>query len=420
MAEFYGLARGVARVAGVVAALATLAVPAAANADADADCAGDRHCLAKALYASCVRQQSAALYEEAATCYDRFATHHPQEPERVPALSDAVIFRLGLGDETAATKDAATFVRTWGRTRRTQAAAVELALALHYAENGAKDRARGTLRSGMETFDGGPVDLAIRAHALAATLAETPALARDEHARVLALWADPGAAERALRASWPDESEGQVDRRLARILNAVGAARIFVADQRRLTEVDSLKLPAFIGTIEHVALERYADKALRDWYVKKRAAIESVEAEYVKVLDIRPLAPPGAVIAAGAAVGTMWGDFADDFRRIPTPTGWKKDAPLYKSYLESVDAMAAPLRATRAKPAMKKCLDLSIKYQYVDDGSRACAAWLSSHYEREFLRVDELIPAYRAASGPASALSRKDPPLPRPSLPPDR
>jgi hypothetical protein len=54
----------------------------------------------------------------------------------------------------------------------------------------------------------------------------------------------------------------------------------------------------------------------------------------------------------------MWADFADDFRRVPAPAGSKKDAPLYKAYLEAVDAMAAPLRATRAKPAMKKCLDL--------------------------------------------------------------
>jgi len=375
---------------------------------------------AKAMFALGSGYQSMALYEQAADWYERFAALHPREPESVAALSDAVILRLGLGDTTAATNDARTFVKTWGRTRRTQAAQIELALALHHAEHGAKERARAMLRGVTENVDRGPIDLTIRAHALAATLAETPALARDEHAKVLAAWADPEAAERALRRSWPDESEGQVDRRLARVLNAVGAARFFVAEQRRRAEVDSLKLPVFTGTIDHVALERFADKPLRDWYVKKRAAIESVETEYLKVLEIRPLPPPASVIAAAGAVGAMWGELADDFRRVPAPAGWKKDAPLYKAYLEAVDAMAAPLREARAKPAMKKCLDLSIKYQYADDASRACATWLSSHYEREFLRVDEIIPALQDPPGPAFARSRQDPPLRRPSPPPDR
>jgi hypothetical protein len=116
----------------------------------------------------------------------------------------------------------------------------------------------------------------------------------------------------------------------------------------------------------------------------------------------------------------MWGELADDFRRVPAPAAWKKDPALYKAYFDALEAMSEPIRTRFAKPAMKKCLDLSIKYQYVDAGSRTCEAWLVSHYKTEFPAVDELIPAFRDPPGAAWALSRPDPPLRAPLLPPDR
>jgi hypothetical protein len=272
----------------------------------------------------------------------------------------------------------------------------------------------------MEMLDRGPIDLTIRAHALAATLAETPAAASVEHAKVLAAWADPEAGDRALRRGWPGESEGQLDRRLARVLNAVGAARFFAAEERRHAEVDSVKLPAYVGAIERVALLAVAPSTFRDWYVKKREAIERVEREYMKVLETRPVPPPAWVIAAGAAVGGMWGELADDFRRVPVPAAWKKDPALYKAYSAALEAMSEPIRTRFAKPAMKKCVDLSVKYQYVDASSRTCEAWLVSHYKTELPAVDELIPALRDPPGPASATARQGPPLRAPLLPPDR
>ena len=364
--------------------------------------------------------QSTARFAEAADVYERFAALYPRESEAPTALSDAVILRLGLGEAAAATRDIGRFRETWGATRRKESAQLELVLAMHHAEHGERDRARATLRSAMDRLDHAPIDLVIRAHALAATLAETPLGAHEEHAKVLAAWSDPGAAEGALRRAWPSETEGQVDRRLARVLVAVGVARMSVADERRHAEVDSVKFPAYAGAVEHGALSAYARGALRDWYVKKRAAIERVEPEYVKVLDIKPLPPPASVIAAGAAVGAMWGELADDFRRVPVPAAWKKEPALHRDYFDALEAMSEPIRTRFAKPAMKKCLDLSIKYEYADESSRACEAWLVSHYKTEFPAVDELIPGFRQPPGPASALRRSDPPLREPAPPPDR
>jgi tetratricopeptide (TPR) repeat protein len=405
--------------------LATALVLAPARAAwADGDCPNDAARDGEGCARPMVRlgrsYQSTARFAEAAEIYERFATLYPREPEAPSALTDAVILRLGLGDAATATKDIARFRDTWGAARRTESAQLELVLAMHHAEHGERDRARATVRGAMDRLDHAPIDLAIRAHALAASLAETPLGAHEEHAKVLAAWNDPEAAEAALRRAWPAESEGQLDRRLARVLNAVGAARIFVADERRHAEVESVRLPAYAGAIEHGALSAYARGALREWFVKKRAAIERVEPEYMKVLDIKPLPPPASVIAAGAAVGAMWGELADDFRRVPMPAAWKKEPALHKDYFDALEAMSEPIRTRFAKPAMKKCLDLSIKYVYADASSRACEAWLVSHYKAEFPAVDELIPGFRQPSGPASALLRPDPPLREPSPPPGR
>ena len=188
---------------------------------------------AKAMYRVGTGYQAMGLYEEAADWYERFAAVHPREPEAVNALSDAVILRLGLGNDVAATKDAATVFKTWSATHRPQAAQLALTLAAHHAERGEKEKARAILRGAMDLLDRSPLDLAIRAHALAAQLAETPAFARVEYAKVRAAWADPDAAEAMIRRSWPGEDQGQLDRRVARVLNAVGEALFFAAQERR-------------------------------------------------------------------------------------------------------------------------------------------------------------------------------------------
>ena len=404
----------------VVAALLATAALAVARpaAGSGGDCADDS--AAKTMYRVGTSYQAMGLYEEAAECYERLATLHPRDTESAAALSDAAILRLGLGDDASAIKDVARFLESWGYTRRPEVAQLELMVATHRAERGEKERARATLRGSMEMLDRAPIDLTIRAHALAATLAETPAIARAEHAKVRAAWADPEAGERALRRGWPNDDQARLDRRLARVLDDVGAALFFAAEERRHAEVDSVKLPLHTGAIDRAALDSYATTTLRDWYMKRRAAIERLEPEYLALLQLRPVPPPRWVIAAGSATGAMWGDFADDLRRVAAPAAWKKEPLLYKAYTEALDAMREPILTGRAKPAMKKCLDLSVKYQLTDEHSRTCEAWLVAHYTREFPAIDELIPPLRQPPGPASALHRPDSPLRAPLLPPDR
>ena len=354
---------------------------------------------AKAMYRVGTGYQAMGLYEEAAEWYERFAAIHSREPDAVTALSDAVILRLALGDDAAATKDVAMAVERSGVATRGKTAALVFGLAAHQAERGQKEKARATLRGALGLLDRGPLDITIRSHALLATLAETPVVARAEHAKVRSAWANPAAAERTLRGGWPGESEGQLDHRVARVLNDVGAALFFAAEERRHAEVDSVKLPLHTGPFDQTALTAYASTPLRDWAAQRRAAIERLKSQYLLILDLEPWPSPRWVIAAGSAVGSMWGELADDLHRVAAAAAWKKDPILYKSLMDALDAMGGPILAARAKSAMKKCIDLSVKYQFTDEHSRSCEAWLLVHDKTEFHAVEELIPPLRPPPG---------------------
>jgi hypothetical protein len=132
-----------------------------------------------------------------------------------------------------------------------------------------------------------------------------------------------------------------------------------------------------------------------------------VEPEYAKILELKPVAPPKWVIAAGSRAGLMWGDFVDDFRRAPIPKSWR-GTELGLIYMGELDRVSEPYKSNNARPALKKCLDLSTKYQYFDGFSRSCEVWLAKYYKDEYHVVDELRGAPTMAN---SGLDEKSPPV---------
>lgn len=337
------------------------------------------------------RHQSVAEYEEAAQGLERFAALDPRSAAAPTALSDAILLRLGLSQDTEAANDVATFTKNWSATRSAESAQLALLLAGHHAERGNRDKARGILVAAMPSLDRGPLDLQAGAHVLLARVS-APAVAKEEHARVRALWKDPAAAEQAIRRGWPAEDQAKTDRRLGRTLNAVGESTFAAAEERRLAEVVPVKLPAYTGAADRAAILTHVQTKVKDWFEKKRRAIELVEAEYTKVLAIRPLPPPKWAIASAGAVGAMWSDFADEHRRVPVAAAVRKDPELMKAYVEAVESLIGSIRARAAKPAMKKCVDLSVRYGHTDERSQACAAWLTRTYRTEYPAIQEIVP----------------------------
>lgn len=344
--------------------------------------------------------QAIGIYDSAADWHERYASEYPNDGEAHLSLSDAMILRLGLSDQEQALKDANVFFKTYFRTRPKETAAVFLAIVLHHVEQGAISDAQTTLTQYMSLFDAAPLDIRVRAHAVAAKI--LPGGHR-HWALVRELWADPQRAERDLRASWPGEDAWRSDRRLAQVLTAVGDVIVAEADYRRFAEVDSIGFPAFARTNDKAGIEAFVTGDVKEWMVKKRAAIEGVEAAYVQALDIKPIPAPRAVTASAGGVAKMWAALADDLRTGPSGAAWQRDAKLRKVYADAVGPFADEMRSTRAKPTMKKCVELSVKYQFVDDRAHECEAWLVKTFPKEFHAVEEIVPALRA--GPRTQLS---------------
>jgi tetratricopeptide (TPR) repeat protein len=366
----------------------------------------------KATYEIGGNYQAIAVYDAASTWYETYADLKPTPEKADLALSDAVQLRLGLGQEAEAIKDAATFRAKFGATKAIQTAAIQFAIGAHYASKEDWVAAKTALQGAMGLIDRAPPDIQIQAHATLARaftkIHGSEPQAKGEYARVRGLWSNPDAAIAKINESYSSEDEGARTKRLAKTLNSVGEAYFYAAEEARHAIVDPIKFPEYHGAGNKADVLKHIQTKVKDWYGKKKAAIEKVEPDYIKILDLKPTAPPMWVIAAGSKSGLMWGKFVDEFRAAPIPVEWKKDAELRGTYYDALDAASEPFKAGNAKPALKKCLDLSVQYQYFDSYSRDCEVWLAKNYKAEYHVVDELRGAPTLSN---SGLEDKPPPL---------
>ncbi len=347
----------------------------------------------KAVYEIGLNYQAIAVYDEAAGWYERFARESPGRDLAPQGLEDAVVLRLGLGQEEQAERDGELFDKAYRATHAALAAQIAFAVGAHDVEREDWATARRRLSSAMGEIDrSAAVDVKIEAHALLGralwkTGGETGAAA--EFAKVRALFRDPEATLAKLREG---ADEPQVARRVGKVLTAVGEALYFSAEEKRKA-VDRIVFPAYKGSGSRDDVLAHVNGKVADWMKRKRAVIEETEREYRKILDLQPSPPPRWVIAAGARVGQMWSKYVAEFRAAPIPRQWlQKGDPwdeIRAVYYEAIDKASEPQRQ-RAKQAYEACLSYSSKYEYFDEHSRTCEVWLSRNYATQYHAIDEL------------------------------
>ena len=366
----------------------------------------------KATYEIGGNYQAIAVYDQAAIWYEKYADLKPMPEKADQALSDAVQLQLGLGHEDEAIKDADAFRKKFGASKASETAAIQFAIGAHYAEKEDWTAAKLALSGSMSIINKAPPDIQVQAHATLgrafAHLRDGASSAKSEYATVRGIWKDPAAAVARINESYKTEDEGQRGKRLAKSLNAVGEAYFYSAEEARKAIVEPIVFPVYKGAGNKADVLKHIQTKVKDWYTKKRDAIAKVEPEYFKILEIQPIKPPKWVIAAGSRAGLMWGDFVDQFRAAPIPKEWKTDPELRGAYYDALDAASEPFKRDHAKPALKKCLDLSVQQQYFDEYSRSCEVWLAKNYKSEYHVVDELRGAPTLSN---SGLDDKPPPL---------
>ena len=381
--------------------------------DADACPKGCKSDLAKkAIYEIGGNYQAIAVYEKAAEYYERYAAADQTGEGADQALQDATVLRLGLGQEDEAIKDAANFRKYYGAKKPAQTAAIAYAVGAHYADKENWEQARTTLRGASSVLSKAAPDIQVQAQAtLGRAAAKTKGGEREAagaYAKVRALWGSGDDAMAKMKAAYPNDDEGSLNRRLGKALTAVGEAYFFSAERMKEEKVDPVRFPEYRGPGSKDTVLKHINTKVKDWLEKKRDAITKVEAEYKKIVDLKPEPPPRWVIAAGSRVGLMWGNFVDEFRSAPIPKEWKTDADLRGTYYDALDGASEPIKSGKAKPALVTCLNYSVKFQYFDDYSRNCEVWLAKNYKAEYHVVDELRGSPTLAN---NALDEKSPPL---------
>jgi TolA-binding protein len=353
----------------------------------------------KSVYEIGGNYQAIAVYDEAANWYERYAKDNPKDDKAAQALSDAVVIRLGLGQEREAILDSDLFSKNFSN-HPAESAQIAFAIGAHYVDKEDWGEARKRLSTSMAQIDrNATLDVQVQAHALAGRVfakLNAGTQATPEYDKVRRAWANPAAAVKKLDSAGGDE--GTRIHRLAKTLTAVGEAYFYFAELRK-RETDKIKFPEYKGSGSRDEVMKHIKTKVLDWMKKKQASIEETDKEYQKIIKLEPTPPPVWVIAAGSRVGQMWGKFVAEFRAAPIPREWKGHGPvpgagdltydeLRGAYYQSLDEASEPKKQA-AKAAYKTCLDLSVKYQYFDEYSRKCEEWLSKNYGAEYHLIDE-------------------------------
>ena len=381
-----------ARIVGAAALLA----PALAAAEEEP---AEAHPIVDAICARGTRLEQVAEYESAAELLEECAKLSGAEGP----LARAIVLRLGLDQRDVAFYSVARYVRWFGKTNPAMASSVVLALALSHEEREDWARALQVMEERRDLLRAAPMEVRVRAHvakglALLATRKGTEGLA--ELAAARALYGDGEAIEKEIATSWPAAEPWQKDRRLGKVIQAYGVALVTLADAERTTRLAGLAPPVYAGPRTEAAVLAFLAAKGPPWMVKRRAALAAAEGPYLAVLDIKPVPPPAAVIDAASAVASMWADYADDIARIVPRDGWPPSAGATAgrpppAVVRGVAELRDSVTAQHVLPAMKKCLDLSVKYQFTDARSRACEAWLTKNDPDHYHAGSELSPGVR-------------------------
>ncbi|HRI68450.1 MAG TPA: hypothetical protein PK156_29680 [Polyangium sp.] len=363
----------------------------------------------KALFQLAEDYKALSEYAKSAEFYEKAALKASSMPEAPDGLVDATIFRLSLGEIDLAVKNAELYDKLFGAAKPEMAVTVWLGIGRTLVDAQRFEEAKPILIKIMPRVDkvGAVRDRFLAHAALGRTFSKLNDKQGAEHEYdiVRALWKN---TEIQKRLSTDAEAD---PRNLGKVLNAVGEALFFFAEQKRQA-VDAIRYPEYKGPAEMDQMLKHINTKVVDWIKQKKPAIEEAEQAYLQIVNLQPAPPPRWLVASSSRVGAMWAKFVAEFRAAPIPDAWKKGGPvpgtqdltfedIRKEYYAKLDEASEPQKQ-KAKAAYKQCVGFSAKFEYKDEFSRSCENWLEKNYRKEFVRVDEFIPAIRMPSTPFS------------------
>ena len=235
----------------------------------------DKSELAKdAMYKIGGNYQAIAVYDQASDWYERYAKENPHRKNADKALSDAIVLRLGLGQEDIAVADVKQYQKDYGNSnadgdradRLRHRRALRRQGGLGQRAQGARGR-DGDARQGAAGHPGaGARDARARAACTSRREKSAPGRVRQGPQALGRRQRGAGEDQRRLQGrgrgpARPPARQGARRRRRGDVLRRRGA--------RSTTKVDSIPFPVYKGPGTKDDIKKYMDKTLKPWVAEE-------------------------------------------------------------------------------------------------------------------------------------------------------
>jgi len=387
-----------------------------------------------------------AFYDRASEELENYAKKYAGEKDAHDAMSDAVFYRKGIGDDAKAIEDTKYYVKTFGTKMPAEAANAAFSLTTIYEKQGDKDAVVKHLKEYIHTWGAkGGSDKLVIAHAkIGQILFESSCPVKLVDGSCVKITRERAVVTKkavkkkkgkevyvAPKQCGPDSKiKLQVvkrdDRKVREALQEYAAAakefskvsgdsegalgaRYYMA-MGKVAEADvefekflDIKFPQNLnfgdGLPEHKKqneeLSKKSKKRFEDWLATKNKAAEAANSKYSAVFAIKDSANS---IAAAARVGQITQNFSDalftaeipeDVRRSQMIEGYDLAQDKVDAYCDALTTAAEPL-AEKSLAAYGICLSKSTELGWFSEWSKLCERELGQIKPEDFPTASEL------------------------------
>jgi tetratricopeptide (TPR) repeat protein len=375
-----------------------------------------------------------AYYDRASDKLEQYAKKYAGEKDAYDAMSNAVFFRKGIGDDTKAIENTKYFIKTFSQKKPQEAASAMFSLTSIYEKQGDPDVVIKHLRDYIRTFgDKGGADRVIVAYAKIGQIlwhqscpvkevdgscirvireraistkkakktkkgvVEQPlqcgpeskikltVVLRDEVKQKQALQAFSAAAKEY------EKRQGKIGGDEAAARYYYGIAKLADAD-KEFEAYLQLRFPIglnFDPAPEHKAIAAKSRKRFDEWMMQKGKVGGTARNKYGAVLAIKD---PANSITAAARIGQIAQNFSDALFTAEIPnnvrTGEFADEKV-EAFCDALTEKAEPLEATSLE-AYGVCLSKSTELGWFSDWSKLCERELGQIKPEEYPTASEL------------------------------
>lgn len=369
-----------------------------------------------------------AFYKEAAEKLEEYATRYAGEKDAFPALSDAVQFRKGIGDDTRALADTQQFVKLYGKTRQAEAATAMFSMTAIHEKAGDLDKLAAHLRAYLAQWGRiGGADRRVIANAKlgdALWRSACPVPLIDGTCMKLTRVASISKKLRVTSDGIPkrcgDETQGELsvvprDERKVKAAMAAYAAAIaeyekgaitgdtrgalywyaqarFGTLERQYEQYLAMQIPGNLTfSARQPALAEQSRKRFTAWFDGKSNLGVAMKKEYEAIIGLKD----GAVaIAAAARLGAISQNFSVQLFRAEIPVD-QRTGPYAEetsqAYCDELLKVAEPLQQF-AETSYEACLSTSTKLGWFSEWSRTCERELGQLQPDRYPKAFELRP----------------------------